>query len=81
MPRSAVVDTSFLVSAFLFPAGVLGRVVALAEKGVLIPCAIYALDKPITTATQHRHAVDPIKSCKSCAIRVWQWATIAFERY
>jgi predicted nucleic acid-binding protein len=33
MPRSAVVDTSVLVSAFLFPHSVPGRVVALAEQG------------------------------------------------
>ncbi len=34
MPRSAVVDTSVLVSAFLFPDSVPGRVVALAEQGL-----------------------------------------------
>lgn len=33
MLRSAIVDTSVLVSAFLFPDSVPGRVVALAEKG------------------------------------------------
>jgi putative PIN family toxin of toxin-antitoxin system len=33
MLRSAVVDTSVLVSAFLFPHSVPGRVVALAEQG------------------------------------------------
>lgn len=33
MPRSAVVDTSVLVSAFLFRASVPGQVVALAKKG------------------------------------------------
>ena len=33
MPTSAVVDTSVLVSAFLFPESVPGRVVALAEQG------------------------------------------------
>jgi putative PIN family toxin of toxin-antitoxin system len=34
MPRSAVVDTSVLVSAFLFPDGVPGRVLKLAKQGV-----------------------------------------------
>ncbi len=34
MPRSAVVDTSVLVSAFLFPNSVPGRVVALVEQGL-----------------------------------------------
>lgn len=34
MPKSAVVDTSVLVSAFLFPESIPGRVVALAEQGV-----------------------------------------------
>lgn len=34
MPRSAVVDTSVLVSAFLFPNSVPGRVLALADQGV-----------------------------------------------
>jgi len=34
MPRSAVVDTSVLVSAFLFPDSVPGRVVALADQGI-----------------------------------------------
>ena len=34
MPRSAVVDTSVLVSAFLFPKSLPGRVFALAEEGV-----------------------------------------------
>lgn len=33
MLRSAIVDTSVLVSAFLFPDSVPGRIVALAEKG------------------------------------------------
>jgi uncharacterized protein len=33
MPRSAIVDTSVLVSAFLFPYSVPGRVVALADQG------------------------------------------------
>lgn len=33
MQRSAVVDTSVLVSAFLFPDSVPGRVLALAEQG------------------------------------------------
>jgi hypothetical protein len=34
IPKSAVVDASVLVSAFLFPESIPGRVVALAEKGV-----------------------------------------------
>jgi len=34
MPKSAVVDASVLVSAFLFPQSIPGRVVALAEEGV-----------------------------------------------
>jgi putative PIN family toxin of toxin-antitoxin system len=34
MPTSAVVDTSVLVSAFLFPESIPGRVVSLAEEGV-----------------------------------------------
>lgn len=34
MPKNAVVDASVLVSAFLFPESVPGRVVALAEQGV-----------------------------------------------
>jgi predicted nucleic acid-binding protein len=34
MRKSAVVDTSVLVSAFLFPEGVPGRVVTLADRGV-----------------------------------------------
>jgi putative PIN family toxin of toxin-antitoxin system len=33
MPRSAIVDTSVLVSAFLFPDSVPGRIVALAGQG------------------------------------------------
>jgi predicted nucleic acid-binding protein len=33
MPRNAVVDTSVLVSAFLFPHSMPGRVVALANDG------------------------------------------------
>ncbi len=33
MPRSAIVDTSVLVSAFLFPDSAPGRVVALADQG------------------------------------------------
>jgi PIN domain len=34
MPPSAVVDTSVLVSAFLFPESIPGRVFMLADKGV-----------------------------------------------
>jgi uncharacterized protein len=34
MPKSAVIDTSVLVSAFLFPESIPGRVVALADQGV-----------------------------------------------
>lgn len=34
MPRSVVVDTSVLVSAFLFPNSVPGQVLALADQGV-----------------------------------------------
>ena len=34
MPRSAVADTSVLVSAFLFPDSVPGHVLALAKRGV-----------------------------------------------
>ena len=34
MPKNAVVDASVLVSAFLFPESVPGRVVALAEEGI-----------------------------------------------
>lgn len=34
MPRSAVVDASVLVSVFLFPESISGRVLALAEQGV-----------------------------------------------
>jgi len=34
MPKSAVVDASVLVSAFLFPESIPGRVVAMAEQGV-----------------------------------------------
>jgi uncharacterized protein len=33
MPKSAVIDASILVSAFLFPESVPGRVVALADQG------------------------------------------------
>ena len=36
MLRSAIVDTSVLVSAFLFPDSVSGRVVALAERGAYV---------------------------------------------
>jgi putative PIN family toxin of toxin-antitoxin system len=36
MLRSAIVDTSVLVSAFLFPDSVPGRVVALAEQGAYV---------------------------------------------
>jgi putative PIN family toxin of toxin-antitoxin system len=36
MPRSAVVDASFLVSAFLFPASVPGRVLRLAHRGKFV---------------------------------------------
>ena len=34
MPKSAVVDTSVLVSAFLFPESVPGRVLTLADEGL-----------------------------------------------
>jgi putative PIN family toxin of toxin-antitoxin system len=34
MPKSAVVDASVLVSAFLFPVGIPGRVLKLADRGV-----------------------------------------------
>ena len=36
MPKNAVVDASVLVSAFLFPESVPGRVVSLAEQGVYV---------------------------------------------
>src|SRR5215472_8173257 len=34
MPKSAVVDASVLVSAFLFPASIPGRVLRLAQQGL-----------------------------------------------
>jgi PIN domain len=36
MPKNAVVDASVLVSAFLFPESVPGRIVSLAEQGVYV---------------------------------------------
>ena len=36
MPASAVVDASVLVSAFLFPGSVPGRVLRLAEQGAFV---------------------------------------------
>ena len=54
MPRSAVVDASVLVSAFLFPESVPGRVVALAGRGA------YALHlSPILIEEVRRSLLNP----------------------
>ena len=54
MPRSAVVDASTLVSAFLFPGSVPGQVVALARRGA------YALHlSPILIEEVRRSLLNP----------------------
>lgn len=54
MPRSAVVDASVLVSAFLFPRSVPGQVVALAARGA------YALHlSPILIEEVRRSLLNP----------------------
>ena len=54
MPRSAVVDASVLVSAFLFPSSLPGRVVALARRNAYVACL-----SPILIEEARRSLLNP----------------------
>ncbi len=60
MPKSAVVDTSVLVSAFLFRESVPGRVIALAEQNIytiyLSPILLEALASDCLLVSLHQQS-------------------------